>query len=179
MRKIGNVISWIRKNFDTYKGGGMMVAKQSAQEIYDSRKLSGCNDWGILLSAILRNQGFPVVFLNAAGIAWAKTYKKSPITSFSGHVFLEIYINEKWIVMDSVTSEYIDDYDMNDPVIPIPKKNADEKGYFVYQKGLDHWTMGIRSIQDSKKIMREFALNYPLDQISIKSKKIKKVASSS
>lgn len=154
-----------------------MVAKQSAQQIFDSRKLTGCNDWGILLTAILRSQGYPVVFLNAAGIEWAKAYRKNPTTAFSGHVFLEIYLSGKWIVMDSVTGEYIDDYDIDDPVIPIPKKNASEKGYFVYQKGLDHWTMGIQSIQDSKKIMRKFALNYPLEKIIIKHKEIKKLTS--
>ena len=97
------------------------MAKQSAQEICASRRLSGCNDWGLLLTAILRSLDYPVVFMNAAGIEWAKRYRNDPTLEFSGHAFLEIWVTGKWIVMDSVTGEYIQDYDIHNPVIPIPK----------------------------------------------------------
>jgi len=172
LEKIGDILRWIRENFKRYRGRGKWVAKQSAQEIFISRRLSGCNDWGLLLTAILRSLGHPVVFMNAAGIEWAKNYRKDPSVEFSGHAFLEIFINGSWIVLDSVTGEYLKDYDFNDPVIPIPKKRAGERGYFVYQKGLDHWSLGVKSIKDNEQIMREFALNYPLDSLIIPNKKV-------
>jgi hypothetical protein len=173
--KIGLVLEWVRKNFDGYRGGGKMVGKQSAQEIFISKRLSGCNDWGIILTSLLRNLGYPVVFMNAAGIEWAKRYKKDPSIEFMGHTFLEIYVEGKWIVMDSVTGEYIEDYDFDDPVIPIPKRRAGEIGYYVYQKGLDHWSMGVHSIQENEEVMREFALNFPLEKITLKEKKISRL----
>lgn len=174
MEKIKKIHSWVKENFEGYRGGGRMVAKQSAQQIYDSRRLSGCNDWGLLQTAILRSVGFPVVFMNAANINWAKEYKKNPANSrgFSGHTFLEIYVNQRWILMDSTTGQYIEDYDFNDPVLHIHKKRG---GYFVYQKGLDQWNMGIRSIQDNEKIMKDFALNYPLETILIQDKEVKRL----
>ena len=170
-------MSWIRKNFERYRGRGKFVAKYSAQEIYINRRLSGCNDWGLLLTAILRNLNYPVVFMNAAGIEWAKRFRSDPSIEYSGHTFLEIWINGKWIVMDSVTGEYIQDYDTNNPIIPIPKIRAGERGYFVYQKGLDHWSMGVRSIKDNEEIMRKFALHYPLDNVFIPEKEIWKLHS--
>ncbi len=173
--KIGLILDWVRKNFDRYRGRGKMVAKQSAQEIFIGRRLSGCNDWGIILTSLLRNLGYPVVFMNAAGIEWAKRYKKDPSIEFMGHTFLEIYVEDKWIVMDSVTGEYIEDYDFNDPVIPIPKKRAGETGYFVYQKGLDHWSLGVHSIRENEEVMREFALTYPLEKITLKEKAISRL----
>lgn len=174
MERIKKVHSWVRENFERYRGKGRMVAKQSAQEIYDGRKLSGCNDWGLLQTAILRSLKFPVVFMNAANINWAKKYRKDPSGSggFSGHTFLEIYVKGRWILMDSTTGQYIEDYDYNDPVLHIHKERG---GYFVYQKGLDHWSMGVKSIEDNEKIMRDFALNYPLETISIQDKEIKRL----
>ena len=173
--KIGQILDWVRTNFDRHRGRGEMAAKQSAQEIFTNRRLSGCNDWGILLTSLLRNLGYPVVFMNAAGIEWAKRYSEDTSIDFMGHTFLEIYVDGKWIVMDSVTGEYIEDYDFNDPIIPIPKKRPGEKGYFVYQKGLDHWSMGVHSIKDNEKIMREFALRYPLEEITITEKAISRL----
>jgi hypothetical protein len=171
LEKIGKVHNWVKGNFEKYRGGGRMVAKQSAEQLFEGKKLSGCNDWGLLQTAILRSLKYPVVFMNAVSIQWAKEYRKNTSGDFTGHTFLEIYVNKRWILMDSTSGQYIEDYDFNDPVLPIHKKRG---GFFVYQKGLDQWTMGVKSIKDNEKIMIEFALNYPLETISIKSKKVKR-----
>jgi hypothetical protein len=165
LEKIGKVHNWVRGNFEKYRGGGRMVAKQSAQQLFEGRKLSGCNDWGLLQTAILRSLKYPVVFMNAVSIQWAKEYRKNISEDFTGHTFLEIYVQERWILMDSTSGHYIEDYDFNDPVLPIHQERG---GFFVYQKGLDQWTMGVKSIKDNEKIMIEFALNYPLETISFK-----------
>lgn len=171
IEKIGKVHSWVRGNFEKYRGGGRMVAKQNAQQLFEGRRLSGCNDWGLLQTSILRSLKYPVVFMNAAHIQWAKEYRKNISEGFTGHTFLEIYVKERWILMDSTSGHYIEDYDFNDPVLHIHKKRG---GFFVYQKGLDQWSMGVKSIEDNEKIMIEFALNYPLEKISIKNKEVKR-----
>jgi hypothetical protein len=177
LNKIGLIYQWVKRNFTGKPAGGKLIARRSAQEIFDSRMISGCNDSGILKTAILRAFNYPVVFMNAASINWAKRYRKGQRGSSYGHVFLEIYIKSmnRWIVMDSVTSEYIEDYDFNDPVIPIPKSRIKEKAYFVYHKGKDHWTMGVFSKKDNAKDMRKFASTYPLKTIIIKPKEIKRL----
>jgi hypothetical protein len=171
IEKIGEVYSWVRGNFDKYRGGGRMVAKQSAQQLFNGRKLSGCNDWGLLQTAILRSLKYPVVFMNAVNIQWAKEYRKNISKGFSGHTFLEIYVKGRWILMDPTSGHYIEDYDFSDPVLHIHKKRG---GFFVYQKGLDQWSMGVKSIENNEKIMIEFALNYPLETVSIKDKGVKR-----
>jgi hypothetical protein len=77
--------------------------------------------------------------------------------------------------MDSVTDEYIKNYDYNDPVIPIPQTFANEEAYFVYRKGRDHWNQGVKSIKDNREIVKKFALEYDLDSIVIKPKNVKKL----
>jgi hypothetical protein len=177
LQKIGRIHHWVRKNFSGERGGGKFIAKRSAQQIFESKKLTGCNDWGIMMTALLRVFEYPVIFMNAAGIEWAKRFRAGIRGKRLGHVFLEIYIPEKkaWIVMDSVTTEYLEDYDFNDPVIPIPKKRAGEEAYFVYLKGKDHWSMGIRDPREKMKVMIEFARQYPLETITIKKKTINRL----
>ena len=109
--------------------------------------------------------------MNAASIQWAKKYRENLSEGFRGHTFLEIYVEGKWILLDSTSGHYIEDYDFNDPVLHIHKKRG---GFFVYQKGLDQWSMGVKGIEDNEKIMKEFALNYPLEKISIKDKEVKR-----
>ena len=177
LKKIGLIYKWVTENFQGQKGGGKMIAKRSAQEIFDSKNITGCNDKGLLITSILRKFDFPVVFMNSAGINWAEKYKQNPRGPNMGHVFLEVYLKDKgkWIVIDSVTSEYIEDYDYNDLVIPIPKTRANQKAYFVYRKGKDHWTQGVRSNRDNAKVMKKFATTYPLETIVITKKEVKRL----
>jgi hypothetical protein len=39
--------------------------------------------------------------VDAAGIQWAFDYADRRVQSFSGHVFVEVYVNKKWILINS------------------------------------------------------------------------------
>lgn len=178
LKKIGAIHRYIKKTFTSQPEHGSLVAKRSVQQIFKDKTLSGCNDWGIVKTAILRVFQFPVVFMNAVGINWAKEFKTGASQNgFKGHVFLEVFLpsKKKWIVMDSVTDEYIKNYNYHDPIIPIPKTFANEEAYFVYRKGRDHWTQGVKSELDNREIIKKFALEYDLDSIVIKPKNVKKL----
>jgi hypothetical protein len=167
LRKIARMYQWVRSNFVTYEGKGGLVGKLSARDLIRSKRLSGCNDWGIVLTCLLRYAGFPVVFLNTAGIESAKALRADGSREHVGHVFLEVFVAGRWIVLDSRTGEYILDYDHNNPVIPIPKKREGETAFFVLQKGRDLWDLGIRDIRQTSALISDFARTYPLDGIQI------------
>lgn len=176
LAKLGAVHRYVRRNFTSQPARGALVAKRSVEKIFQDGTISGCNDSGIVKTAILRALGFPVVYMNGAGINWARDFKQGRMRrGYLGHVFLEVYLplEKKWILLDSVTDEYIEQYDYHDPVIPIAKPRANQDGYFVYRKGRDHWTQGVRSNADNRKIMEQFALHYDLDSIVIQPKPIK------
>jgi hypothetical protein len=176
LAKLRAVHRYVRNNFTGQPARGALVARRSVRKMFKDGTISGCNDSGIVKTAILRALGFPVVYLNAAGINWARDFKQGRIRKgFMGHVFLEVYmpLKNKWIVLDSVTDEYIEQYDHNELVIPIAKPRAGQDGYFVYRKGRDHWTQGVKSNTDNRKIMEQFALHYDLNSIVIRPKPIK------
>ncbi len=67
-----------------------------------------------------------------------------------------MYLNNKWILVDPVSGEYILDYNNSNLVIPITK-STESKGYYVMLKGLDHEEYGIRSLNDLKYVQQQYA----------------------
>jgi len=176
IEKIARIYQWVKANCTTYEGKGAVVGKQSAEQILQGKQLSGCNDWGVALTCLLRHAGFRSSFLNTAGIQGAKARRNGDLQRlYMGHVFLEVFVADKWIVLDSVTGEYIEDYDHDNPVIPISKRRERETAFFVLQKGRDLWDLGIRDIQVTVDLMAEFARSYPLDTLIIPRRAIKKL----
>lgn len=176
LARIGKVYTWVDKNFRRDSRHGELVAKRSAQEIFKSGTLTGCNDHGILKTAILRSFGYPVVFMNTANVDWAEQFQTGKASGpHKGHTFLEVYVQNKWIVLDSVTGHYTEDYDFNNPVLRLNDPKNKEETFFVYHKGQDHWTIGVRSNEDNQVQMDRFARYYPLQTIKVPNKKFEDI----
>ncbi len=65
--------------------------------------------------------------IETALVSWAYRYHNGTTTSFSGHVMSEVYVGNKWVLLDNDGS-YVYDYDPLNPYINT--RNGD--GYFVY-----------------------------------------------
>jgi transglutaminase-like putative cysteine protease len=90
-----------------------------------------------------------------------------------GHVFVEVYVDGKWVLIDPTNGWYVDDgYDPVNPVIPLkgPIAGSTEEiyGFYVECKGVDTWDFGIHSPSESTRAMDEFgkaldfqAITYP------------------
>ncbi len=139
------IFIWIHNNFKNVSDSGKFVGKKTIDEIIKSKIVGGCHDHGLILVSILRKYNIPSIYVDTTGINWALDYPEK-IKYFIGHVFVEIFINNKWILMDSNSGEYIENYDPKNPVIPI-KKTIENKGFFVMYKGLDPENYGITDIK--------------------------------
>jgi hypothetical protein len=153
---IAAIFKWKNSSFKSYAAGGVNVGKMTANQLMETKQLSGCHDHGLLLVSVLRKFGFPAVMVDAAGVQWALNYNKGIVKGFSGHIFVEIYSGNKWILVNSTSGEYTAEYNPADPVIPM--KNPDEKiGYYVLFKGLDPEDYGITNIDKLNGYMKSFA----------------------
>ena len=63
-------------------------------------------------------------------------YNAGQIQHFEGHVMSEIYIDNKWILLDN-NCTYIEEYDPTNPFISTFVQS--EGGYFAFGKGIDIW----------------------------------------
>lgn len=154
---LATIFRWKQNNFRSYAAGGQYIGKITVNEIMEKRELSGCHDHALIMASVFRKYGFPAIMVDTAGIQWAINYSKGIQTGLSGHVFVEVYVNNKWILVDTTSGEYIENYDYYNSVIPITK-SIENTGYYVLLKGIDPEGYGVTSLEQLAKYMTTFTI---------------------
>ena len=113
-----------------------MAGKNTIDELFEVKKFYGCHTQSLIVSSILRKFGFPAIMIETASVQWGYDYKKKLVQYFAGHVMSEIYVENKWILLDN-NGYYVEEYDPLDPFIPVV--NHPTNAYFVFAKGFDTW----------------------------------------
>jgi len=152
------VFRWLSSGFGASAEGGRLIGKTTVAGLLKSRKLSGCHDWALVFSGVLRKLGYPALMADAAGIKWAREHKKGG--SFSGHVFVEAFLDGRWMLIDAASGRYVRDYDPSNPVIPVAV-GGETEGLYVMFKGLDPRSYGINSHEALRAKMEDFAARLP------------------
>lgn len=155
---VEGVFKWM-SGFNSTAEGGRLIGKTTADGLLKTKALSGCHDSALLFSSVMRRLGYPALMADTAGLDWARKYKDGG--SFSGHVFAEVYLDGKWMLVDATACRYIREYDPANPVIPMTV--GDEAGgLYALFKGPDPLTYGIGSNEELTRKMTEFAAKLPL-----------------
>ncbi len=95
---------------------------------------AGCASHALLFASLARACGVPAVYVKSSRHEWIRDYvAKGERGSFSGHVFLEIFVGGKWKLLDAQGMRIWDAYDPADPELP--------GGLLAYEKGWDHYAM--------------------------------------
>src|SRR6185312_7820816 len=87
-------------------------------------------DQGIVCCALLRAAGIPTVWVKSMDVPWIWDFKKGrPFEVWSGHAFLEIYLDRKWVLLDPGAKLIYTEYSPNMRILPGNR--------FAYHKGSD------------------------------------------
>ncbi len=147
---------WLSENFRATEAGGEFIGKTTARGLLKSRELTGCHDWALLLATLLRSAGYPARMTDTAGVQWMTQVRAGRDGhGFAGHVFVEAFIDGRWILLDSVSARYIKNYDHANPFIPM--EVGDQTGYCVMFKGADPAAYGLDSAASLENYMTRFA----------------------
>lgn len=156
LKDAARIHRWLAENFKSRAAGGAFIGKSTASSLLASRELTGCHDWALLLSALLRSAGTPALMADAAGEQWMAAARAGlPLQGFSGHVFVEAFAGGRWVLLDPVSGRYLADYDPGNPSIPM--EAGDQTSYRVMFKGLDPAGYGLRGVEDLNARMLRFA----------------------
>ena len=154
------VCDWFNQNFTFTDAGGGMIGKKTVNELYENKTFYGCHSAALVISSVLREFGFPTVMIETASIGWAYAYYNNTSQGFVGHVMTEVYVSDKWILLDN-DGTYVEDYNCMNPFISTTTKRYpyNQQGLFVYVKGIDIWDYGVTEESDTHSMMINFANN--------------------
>lgn len=133
---IMQVCHWINQNFTFSNAGGAMAGENTVDELFEIRTFYGCHSLALIISSVLREFGFPAVMIETADVQWGYDFRAGTVDYFAGHVMSEIYVNNKWILLDN-NCTYVSEYDCTNPFISMEYSN--QGGLFVFAKGVDIW----------------------------------------
>jgi hypothetical protein len=171
MAHLGDIYRWLKREFTPYRAGGKTIGVVTVDELLAERRLGGCHDHGLVYAAVARELGYPALMTRTASIAWVKRFQAGEQGPHVGHVFVEVFLDGKWVLIDSTNGWYLEDgYDPADPVIPLKGRiagsNDETFGFYVERKGIDTWAFGIHSPAESTQAMDALASQLNLRAIA-------------
>lgn len=117
-----------------------LLRTRTASEILKSGFSTGCTDYALLAIAIFRAKNIPAAYVETFSRRWLE----SDDEYIHGHIFVEIFIDNRWFIVDAEDASIKDWYNRS----------------VVCKKGLDSWDLGIKNILDLKKAAFEFRDEY-------------------
>jgi hypothetical protein len=169
---LGYIYYWLKNKFTTYPAGGRTIGVVTVDQLLEDRRLGGCHDHGLVYAAIVRELGYPAIMVRSASIAWINKFQadEKEAELHIGHVFVEVYLDDKWVLIDPTNGIYVEDnYNPAKAVIPLKGHSTglteEMYGFYVEHKGIDIWASGIHSQADSTESMDKLARQINLENI--------------
>ena len=100
---------------------------------------ASCADQATTCGALLQGAGIPTVWVKTMDIDWIWAFKRNgPPQTWSGHVYLEVYLDGKWVLLNPGEFRIYDNYSTDARILPGNR--------FAYHKGVDPFEM-VMSLQ--------------------------------
>ena len=131
------VQAWFNRQFTS---GGMDVLRLTVNEYLQQKQFSGCTEAALILASVLRELGFPTVYIVTVDLPTARRSELGRGIN-SGHQMVEVFVQDRWVLLDD-WGGYATDYDPLNPYIIRSNGNDRDHG-FVIAKGRDAWECGL------------------------------------
>ncbi len=137
--KIESLMFWIRHNVKIGKDDNFIDQhkfNRTAQEIWESKVVTGCTDRVLLFCTFARQIGIPTTFLHTVEFDWLKDFKSGKKQLIhKGHTFCECYYEGEWVLVDPTCLKIVKNY--NASKIILPYDDLEYNVFIPYFRGLD------------------------------------------
>jgi Transglutaminase-like superfamily len=127
-RYMVRAFEWDEAAFDDWRSVERMVAEGT---------YGGCADHAMVFGTLARACGVPTVWLKSMDLAWISKFRSHAFDpsreAWSGHVFLEVYVDGAWRLLDAQGGTIYMRYDPSARLLPA--------GKFAYDKGGKPWDL--------------------------------------
>jgi len=126
--KLIAISQWISQNI-TY-GSNMASGWRSFDDLIKEGKYGGCATHSILFGALARGCGIPTVWVKTMDIDWIRAFQTNGgiCSTWKGHVFLEIFIDGRWMLLDATQTIIYRNYKTGERVLPGNRYAYDKGG---------------------------------------------------
>lgn len=134
------IIKWIHKNLKPSHNKKLkdeIFRKRTADQIIKDGFTTGCTDVALVFIALVRAKKIPAKYVEAIRRKWVESGGEDFI---EGHVFAEVYLDNRWYIIDPTESCLKFWYDR----------------WVIYANGLDSWDIGIHDLSELKQKFLDF-----------------------
>lgn len=150
--RLYQAMDYVWRNFSYDIWFNSLAFTQTAEELFKSKKLGGCSDFALVQITLFRAVGIPSRMVITANVDWLLNSRFHSLAMSEGHSFIEVYLEDKWLLVDTTYRWLFSDYD--------PGNRSYPHGEYFCKRGVDFWDMGIRNVPDSDKLLKDLAANY-------------------
>jgi len=159
---LGAIWRWIRDNLPEEKNQ-TDYRWRTASEILARGLYYGCAEHALVYGSLSRGCGIPTVWVKSLDVPWIRTFVSSgKFNGGSGHVYLEVFVNGIWRLLDATQDELFDCYMTSERLLP----GRDVQRY-AYDKGGDAHELVLSLDWDPwQKETRQFFSGFDLEELS-------------
>ena len=158
---IRNIGRWVDANLkydprEAYKW-------RDVEKVMDDGEYGGCADHALVFGALARACEIPTVWVKTMDADWIHEFRADPDGfdgTWSGHVFLEVYVNKGWRLLDAAQLTIYDAYDPKTRILPGAR--------YAYDKGGDPFEL-VLSVrwEEWKKQTRNYFRDFDLKLLPV------------
>ena len=116
-KTVTNILQWMESSL---RYDDKLAYKwRNFDSVTSDKCYGGCADYAIACGALLQSSSIPTVWVKTMDVDWIRKFKKDgPPDVWSGHVFLEIYLDGKWVLLDPGAALVYENYETESRILP-------------------------------------------------------------
>jgi hypothetical protein len=158
-RSISSILKWMGKNLRYDPNVPDKV--RNFDSIVDSKVYGGCAEHSVVFAALAKACGIPTVTVKTMDADWIRRFRTTGETdNWSGHVFLEVFFDGRWHLLNATQMELTDNYDRNARIFPGNR--------YAYDKGPDPFELPLSADWERWKIQtRAYFCKFDLSKLPV------------
>jgi len=159
-QKLRNLSAWVDANLRYDESAA--YAWRDVDRMLADGTYRGCADLALLFGAVTRALGLPTVWVKAMDAAWIREFRArgGKVEDWRGHVFLEIFYDGRWVLVDPGPATVQRDYDPRARILPGDR--------YAYDKGDDPYALVLSMRWDEWRAQtREYFATFDLANLPV------------
>jgi RNA polymerase sigma factor (sigma-70 family) len=159
-RKIIAISKWIDSHLK--HDDACAYAWRDFDAIVDDGRYGGCADHAVVFGALLRACDIPCVWVKTMDVDWIREFvgNHGRCRNWRGHVYLEVYLHDRWMLLDATQLVLYENYQTTDHFFPGNR--------YAYDKGGNPYDLILSSRWDLwKKQTAAHFLHFDLNRLPL------------